>query len=308
MKNLTILLIVSLVSVSAYPQLFHANITFESNGQLIEIDTSQPFNVWQIGTPNKSYMDSAYSTPFAIISDTLNTYPINNFSSFQVKIIPNLFGWLWGTGSIRFMHKYDFELNKDGGFIEVKYDADTNWTNIILDTIPEIFVYGSNFYSKSDTITENIPAFTGNSNGWVLSQIDWAWCMMVKSYFHDSLTIRFSCKSDSIETNQEGWLIDDIEIVLYECTGSIDNFNSKFNISKVIPNPVVNTSQLQFINQHNTLTKVDIYNIAGKKVRSIETTFNHIDIKGQYYNQGTYIYHIIQDNVNLSTGKFIIIK
>ncbi|MDA3953800.1 MAG: transposase [Bacteroidales bacterium] len=40
-------------------------------------DSSEP-PIWQIGTPNKTFFDSAYSSPNAIITDTVNYYPINN--------------------------------------------------------------------------------------------------------------------------------------------------------------------------------------------------------------------------------------
>lgn len=306
MKQITVLIILCMVSIIAFSQQTHyeANIDFENNIHLVQIDTTQILNVWQIGTPMKTFLDSAYTIPFAIITDTVNNYPINNFSSFQVKILPPP-ECCWGIGIVNFMHKYDFEQNKDGGFIEVKYDADTNWTNIIFDADPEIYINGYNFYSESDTISGNIPAFTGNSNGWVYSQFEWAWQIGVKSMFHDSLTIRFTMKSDSIETNQEGWLIDNIYLVLFDCTGDIDFINSNF--SKLFPNPIVDISCLIFENQFNKQTMINIFDLLGKKIKTIKTTSDKVMIKRNDFNEGIYSYQIIQDNVNIRSGKFVVI-
>ncbi len=165
MKNFYFLTLLSFLFLNGYSQiLYEASIDFETNSQLAVIDTSQPDNVWQIGIPQKIFFDSAFSTPYAIITDTVANYPVNNYSSFEIKILPS--NICWGIGSLSFIHKYDFEQNKDGGFIDVKYDDDTTWTNIIFDSDP-LFTYSNSFYSNADTITGNIRAFTGTSNGWV---------------------------------------------------------------------------------------------------------------------------------------------
>lgn len=308
MKQLLVFLTVSLISIISYSQTqFSADINFESNSQLVDIDTTQTNNLWQIGIPQKSILDSAYSAPFAIITDTINPYQSNNFSSFQVKIItPN--SSCWGIGNLTFVHKYDFELNKDGGFIEVKYDNDTNWTNIILDTDPDVFAQGNNFYTLSDTLIGNIPAFTGTSNGWIYSQFVWAWVIGVKSYYHDSLTIRFSIKSDSVDTYQEGWLIDNIFLQLDDCTGSIKNLDLISNSSKVFPNPVIGNSNICFSNQSNKLTVINVFDNFGDNVRSITTYLDKIEIANNEFENGIYSYQIIQNNEFIGNGKFVILK
>jgi hypothetical protein len=308
MKQILVFLGACLISISSFAQPhYSASIDFENNSQLIEFDTTQTNNLWQIGIPMKSLFNSAYSMPFAIITDTVDHYQTNNFSSFQVKIIPPP-GSCWGTGFMEFYHKYDFELNKDGGFIEVKYDDDTNWTNIILDTDPEVYINGYNFYTVADTITGGIPAFTGTANDWIFAQFEWAWQIGVKSSFHDSLTIRFSIKSDSVETNQEGWLIDNLNLVLYDCTSGIESLKTKTYTSKVFPNPVIEKSEICFTNELNTLTVVNVFNNAGVKVKSVETRSDKIEILNKEFAKGVFVYHIIQNNETVGNGKFVIAK
>lgn len=308
MKQILVFLGVCLVSVSSFAQThYSASIDFENNSQLIEIDTTQTNNLWQIGIPMKSFLDSAYSAPYAIITDTIDHYQTNNFSSFQVKMIPPP-GSCWGIGIMEFYHKYDFELNKDGGFIEVKYDNDTNWTNIILDTDPEVFINGYHFYTVADTITGGIPAFTGTSNGWIFSQFEWAWQIGVKSSFHDSLTIRFSINSDPFETNQEGWLIDNLNLQLYDCTSSIESYETKPYTSKVFPNPVIEKSEIRFTNELNTLSVINIFNNSGVIVKSVATRSNKIEILNKEFVKGVFAYQIIQNNETVGNGKFVIIR
>jgi Secretion system C-terminal sorting domain len=306
MKKSTFLILLILIASTVKSQSHYSKtINFESNRQLVEIDTLQQTNIWQIGQPQKSFLDSAYSIPYAIITDTINSYPINNLSSFQVKIYSPPQS-CWGIGSLNFMHKYDFELNKDGGYIEVKYDNDTNWTNIIFDMEAELGIYLNEFYTETDTILGGIPAFTGSSATWKYSEIMWIWFMGVRPFIHDSLTIRFTMKSDAIETNNEGWLIDNIQLLLEDCTGSIQYLNATKNSSFVYPNPMLNNSVLKFENPSKQKAKIDIFDISGKPVRSIETTNDKVDIRSQDLSKGIYTYQIHRDNLLIGTGKFIV--
>ncbi len=309
MKQIYLLAILSIINIKMYSQIqihYSASINFESNSHLVEIDTSQIPNIWQMGKPNKTILNSAYSVPYGIITDTINTYPINNFSSFQIKILPPPFS-CWGTGYLSFVHKYDFENKKDGGFIEVKYDQDTNWTNIIFDTQP-LFHYSSNLYSDSDTIIGNIPAYTGTLNGWGYTDIMWVWQMGVKSEFHDSLTIRFSIKSDSNNTNQEGWLIDNISLQLEDCTGKIISSNIKSDCSNIYPNPVVKTSVLEFSNNSKALTKISIFDLNGKVIKCTDIYENNVLINKNDFIEGVYHYQISQNDNIIGAGKFLISK
>lgn len=308
MKKATLLIILCTISTFAFSQLYEATINFESNSYLIEIDSTQTNNVWQIGTPSKSLMDSAYSVPYAIVTDTINSYPTNNTSSFKIKIISPPNQNCWGVFFMSFRHKYDFEPNKDGGYIEVQYDTIPIWTNIILDTVPELQNSGWNIYSTSDTILGGIPAFTGTSNGWILSSFDLIYQMGVKSYIHDSLTIRFTMKSDSAETLQEGWMIDNISLWLGPCTGGIEQDDSNPNYSKVFPNPIVGSSTLNFTSPFNGISTIDIFDVTGKIIQSFETSANNVQLRKQDYKEGIYFYQVSQGKENICSGRFVILN
>ena len=60
---------------------------FESPTDIpIEIDSLNASNIWQIGEPSKTLFSSARSNPNALVTDTLNNYPVNDSSSFIVRI------------------------------------------------------------------------------------------------------------------------------------------------------------------------------------------------------------------------------
>jgi hypothetical protein len=290
-------------------EIFNSYIDFETNNDLIKIDTSQSDNIWQIGVPSKILFNSGYYAPKAIVTDTLNNYPINNLSTFQIKIIPDTtVAWYgqWGVGVLNFWHKYDMESNKDGGYIEIKYDNDTNWTNVIFDSLPEFGINHNNFYSSSDTIEGNIPAFTGTSSTWTFSQFEWNWCFGVKGYDHDSIVIKFIFKSDSTNTNQEGWLIDDLTFYIDLCGGGFPELGNDNIMSFVYPNPVTDISYFKIDSPLHDTKDILIYNSLGVLKKTLKSASDKTIIRNTDYNQGVYYYNVITNDIIISKGKFII--
>ncbi len=285
---------------------FWANITFENNASLVKIDNSQLDNIWQIGTPSKVVFDSAASVPFAIVTDTLNAYPPKNISSFEIKILPPP-NSCWGTGYLYFSHKYDTRPGLDGGFVEIRYDDSLTWKNIIFDDDPECGFYTSDYYAPTDTIVGGIAAFSGDSDGWRGCGVEWIWQMGVKSFEHDSLTIRFTFKSEAGETNHEGWMIDDIHLALLDCTGGIlegKQLNLPVNLS---PNPLSAYSIIGFSQKPDKEYFISIFDSRGRLVREIpvigETpaTLNKND-----FQPGLYLINISENGLFKYSGKFIV--
>lgn len=80
----------------------------------------------------------------------------------------------------------------------------------------------------------------------------------------------------------------------------------KCNISiKLYPNPIVNISTFEIINQQSELKYLEFYNISGKKVRTIETKENKIIINRHNFKSGFYIYKLIIENKLTKCGKII---
>jgi len=122
-----------LLRISGWGQayiLFDLRITFEDSAQYAVIDQSLSDNIWQKGSPHKTFFDSAYTVPYAIVTDTSGLYPVNNLSAFKVKM--EYLGSCWGVGFLEFWHKYDMDPGHAGGYIDVSYDTSGSYQNVIL--------------------------------------------------------------------------------------------------------------------------------------------------------------------------------
>jgi hypothetical protein len=284
------------------PIMFTDTITFETpHSSNLRIDTSQSGSIWKIGVPAKTYFNSSYTFPNAIFTDT-GYYPNNNYSYFDLIIKNNPWGWIgWGEGILGFWHKYDTDTLMDGGFINVSYDGGNIWKNIIEDSIA-MYTGPTDFYMGSDTITGGIPAFNGHSNGWVFSQVYWLWELGVKNGPQDSLILRFVFKSDSIDNNKEGWLIDQIFFNAYSISAVNDIFND--NQIKIIPNPVKDIFYIEVPVSQSDYT-FELFDNIGKRIlekKNIRTKKFSVDISN--FDKGMYFYKLFSSE-KLFTGKIL---
>ncbi len=311
MKKITLFLFIITLTFSLvhgqYGSLIYTDtINFETSHNWVHLDTSITNNIWRIGIPSKTYLDSAYSIPYAIITDTINSYPINNYSYFDIIIDDDSPGWwMWGEGIISFWHKYDTDSLKDGEYIEVSYDGGNSWMNIINDSLA-METSNINFYTNSDTILGNIPAFSGHSGGWIYSEFYWFWNALVKEFPQDSLIVRFIFKSDSIQTNKEGWLIDNIVFNGYEIIGDISYITLGSEKVKLYPNPVKDFFTIEFSNPKNDKFILELFDNLGKQImkkKNIKT--DKINISKINLDKGIYYFKLFNDD-EIHTGKILI--
>ncbi len=189
---------------------FDFNSVQDSSDYYFEFDSSQVNNIWQVGLPSKPIFNFGYQQPRALLTDSVNAYPINNISSFQFSLINC--GSQWGVGCggsywgpyFDLVHRIESDQGADGGTIEVSHDNGVSWTNLISDSINAPSVMIGNIYSINDTVSSlGKPGFSG-SVGWDVIQFFYQ-----SSYpaTYDTITIRFTFASDSIQTNRDGWMI-----------------------------------------------------------------------------------------------------
>lgn len=310
MKNKIILIILLFVFVKVNaqigPVIYSDTNYFESPNIHLEIDTTQIGNLWQIGTPMKPIFNAAYSPTHAIITDTLNNTPQNNLSSFTLKFLPDF----WGSGKLTFRHQYDMDSLHAGGYIDISYNGGTDWVNIVNDTMsPDgfynwMFTNSNNFYSRQDTIYGNIPAFTGSSNGWQLSEYVWVYMMMVKwNIPSDSILIRFNFISDATAINKEGWMIDDITFNGYQIMGGIETYQNDNSLIRIFPNPA---NEYINIESKTDLKSIKMYSVDGKLVYDSEINKKHsTKISMNAFKQGVYFIKTVDINENTSFNKII---
>jgi hypothetical protein len=242
---------------------------FSTNCLSVHLDTTIPSNIWRIGQTSKT--DFLPSTS-AIVTALSVPYPINNDSYFDVTVYGIKYNYI--NPLITFDHKYISDTLNDGGYIEVSFDQGSTWKNVVYDSTM-FYNFGNtgrtNIYSTIDTITGKIPSFNGASNGWVHSEIEWAWWMMTKSVndfsfpASDTLILRFHFKSDNTQTNKAGWIIDNINISNIIIGGVDDIFPDNAYIS-ISPNPVSEYANVQLMKENVFIHSIGLYDALGNCV------------------------------------------
>jgi len=257
-------------------------------------------NLWEIGMPDKAYFNAAHTSDYAIMTDTNDFYTSGCNDYFYLSIPYPQPDW-WGEGILSFYHKFDTDTLTDGCTIELSYDNGNTWLNVMGDTnhINTVFI---GLYS--DTLNNGTYAFSGKSNGWQYVELYWFWIALVKQdapkIFFDTLMVKFTFTSDNINTNKEGWMLDDIVFRGYSVTGFINEADN----STVKVYPVPSSDKVIFESDSKALNGLDfiLYDITGKIVKTgkiSEHTITITDLKN-----GLYFYEILMDN-EVFRGKIV---
>ncbi len=188
-----------------YQQHFDGADTSSGNSIIIIPDTAAA-NIWQVGKPQKTLFHAASTIPNVLVTDTINYYPVNNISRFSFKYNVQ---YPWGVLALQWMQKLDMDLHKDGGIIEYSKDTGQTWISVFNN--PNIL----NFYGfqpgNSDTTYTGKRAFSGTDTIWRN-----IWVCFTPNYFNQMQDIyfRFTLQTDSVNTNKEGWMIDNLMLNL----------------------------------------------------------------------------------------------
>lgn len=237
----TILLLALSACLNLHSQ--HYNQAFDGNSVnpiTVVLDTS-PSNVWQIGKPQKTLFKSAKSVPRVIVTDTLNSYPVNNVSRFTFAVQSPPSSPAIGPFALRWVQKLDLDTMLDGAIVEFSSNG-VNWQNA--HNNPNVYQFYGFKPSSKDTMPSGEFSFSGRDTTW--RDI---WLCIGKPFFsqNDSLFFRFTLKSDGIQNNREGWMI--------------DNFMTNFTIF----HPVKEISQIDPVVVYPNIT-TGIVNIEMKKI------------------------------------------
>ncbi len=280
---------------------------FEAPCSYIVIDTSSHDNIWQSGTPAKSYFSSAYSAPQAMVTDTLNTYPVNNDSYFEL-CIPILNTLFTMNTMISFQHKFNSDTMKDGGYIKVQYFKDSAWRNIAHDTLAAsnaVFFNCENLYGVHDTLYNGQAGFSGSSD-WVETKLQWIWMLPVKDeYYPDTIRLRFHFISDDINNNKDGWMIDNLEIDALDLGGSIGEFADNTHIT-AMPNPSQDKISVSISTKNTGNFFAELFDMFGRKVSEYSGIRNNsfIIYRG-HLNSGVYFLVLKNGNKIVAVKKII---
>jgi hypothetical protein len=177
---------------------------FEPNAQnnlLVTVGTNTD-NVWQIGAPSKTLFTAASTTPNAIVTLTSGVYPKGNVSTFSFAVA-HYTTCNFCPYALQWNQKLDMEFGKDGGIVEFSNDGQT-WQNALVSSSTYQF-YG--FMPGSVSSTSGQACFSGTDNAW---RSIWLCLSAPVANVNDSIFYRFTFRSDTVQTSQEGWMIDNV--------------------------------------------------------------------------------------------------
>lgn len=289
--------------------IFHI-INFDSTYNYINIGNSSQ-NLWQVGKPHKTFFDSAYTLPFAMVTDTLNNYPISNYSYFDLYIGDFSLEGYYVDIFIDFWHKIDTDTLKDGGFITVSWDKGLTWMNIINDTVYNGEKPGNtslgipNLYSTDNILFNGEYGFSGHTNDWKHTTLGWWIPPMKKSFPPDTMIIRFNFISDSIDNPKEGWMIDNIRLFSIDMGSGVTDINSKSNILSVFPNPYVTTTEISLDKTYENVD-LSVFNLQGEIIK--KKTYRNcskMNLDRTEIENGLYFLQITLDKKIIETKKII---
>jgi hypothetical protein len=272
-------------------------IDFEDTAKIktyILLDTNQG-NLWRIGKPNKSIIHTAYSGNYAIMTDLNKPYPTNNKSSFIIKYFSSDEIKEGGTVYIFGQYKFDSDSLIDTGIVEYSIDKGYYWLNIML-------YHGWWGWGIQDS-NDKQPMFSGNvTDRW--HQFSFSLPTIEASTALDSLYIRFTFISDSIDNSKEGWIIDNLNLFYYG-PGSIRNI--KENIKFIIyPNPAKNSETINVFCKESNIEFLTIYNTIGAKVFEKKQPETNTTLNCNTFNKGIYFVQLSDSHGNNAVKKIII--
>lgn len=215
-------------------------------------DTSSISNqIWQIGPPQKVIFNSAHSSPNAIVTKLDTYYPISDTSTFIFREVASMQLEWPRAFYLSGYFKINTDTINDFGFIEFSPDNGNIWYKLS----PWIEYY--NGFMKTDSI------FTGNSNGWARFDIildDFSYNFNIQQ--GDTVAYRFTFISDSIQTNKEGWMIDDIGFDFFG--EGVPEFQNNNSIS-IYPNPTDGRLFIQ-TTRENDKAVIQVFNSIGQTI------------------------------------------
>lgn len=303
MKKILIYLILFFISgVESFSQCSDEwlSINFDNDYCLdyIYVDSiSDTNNIWQIGTLNKAMADTNACSTIAIMTDTVNPYPVNDTSSFVIKTVAT-FGIYYGCKNISGNYYVQSDSLNDFGTIEFSPDNGLSWYDMLNDTI-----YSANFFWFSK------PVLTGNSNE--CKYFDGVLCDIGSAFginVGDTILYRFTFISDSIFDNKSGLLFDNFQF--WDYVEGISEIRFLSVKSKVYPNPVDEYFTIEFDNPDAASFDLAVYDIHSRPVlKQDDITSDKIPLNAALFKPGIYLYKITNvPESKRSWGKFVVLE
>ena len=312
----------ALCSYSTHAQNFL--LTFEDTAVINQVfytdSTIDPQGVWQIGAPQKSFMDSAFTQPYALVTSLDSFLPVNTNASFIITL-PGYIGNFSGGGLLTFTHKFSFDSAHGGGYIEFSIDTGRHWHGIF----PADSVNCENSFQRNTivdgqyivppmwrdslhryTLPGGINYYTGTDSTWINDSISFPTFYFGKTTQLTQYMFRFTAFTDSISASSAGWLIDNIRFSQFGiyCGGGINEINSSH--LKVFPDPVTDAFDISILNEHESDYTVIVYDLAGRPVIRQSFSGQELIINRGEVASGSYFIQVLDTKTQNAFQKRIV--
>lgn len=267
------------------------NQTFDGNSVnpiIFFLDTAQS-NVWQIGQPQKTFFNGAYSPSNAIVTHTANPYPVNNISrfTFGVPTYTNGYSYFY---ALRWVQKLDLDTGLDGGIVEISSDQ-VNWQNA--HNNPNVYQFYGFKPANKDTLPSGEFAFSGRDTTW---RDIWLCLRSTVASQNDTLYVRFSLKSDGIQTNRDGWMIDN---VMYSTT-IIHPVKEISELGPVVVYPNITTGmvniEMKKISDTDMIDDIELIDESGRVVERFGKNYTKVVLDISNHKPGLYYLKVTVHN------------
>jgi len=257
-------------------------------------DFSINSNLFETGSsPKNPYLNDVFGYN-ALMTDTVNNYTKNNFSSIRIKV--RCVECNNGEFSIYFYHKLDCDSLNDGGLVQYSTNDGTTWDNIINCSFCNLI----NFYDTNDSITSmDDVGFNKSVSDWEMSGI-----LLNSQENASEIDFRFVFSSDSSDNAKLGWSIDNFSVG--SSTVMVPE-NITTNEIELFPNPITDISVSYLKDPVDIINSIAIYDITGKTIITEKNILcrQYLLHRNDFY-PGLYIYTIETVSNRHLFGKFIV--
>jgi hypothetical protein len=308
MKKITLLYTAMFCTLLTFAQFSCFNYFEENQSMNCEFSlnlTIPQGSLWQIGKPQKQLFNSSSTIPNALVTDTLNFIPNSDTSKFYFHF-NLLHEYVWASTNIlavEWNQKIDFKKGVEGGAVEFSVDTGDTWHNAF--NSPYVYNYYGFDTANIDTLEDGNIVFSGKdstwSNVWLCFDVSWM------NEVSDSVIIRFTSISDSVNDNKEGWMIDNFGVhPTLVHTVAEQELEGYLN---VFPNPTSGRVDIvtEKINDFHVIEQIRLINQEGKVVEQWGTSPTKFWIDISNHPNGIYFIEIIT-NLKRETVKVILEK
>lgn len=278
-------------------------------GDTLQLDSIYGEPIWQIGSPDKPVFDSAWSAPNALVTDTALpfTAPGTSYASFHVPW-DYYFNNEWLT--LSFKHRMHVQPGNAFGWVEFYYpDPVEEWVRA--GDMVDLLNGEVQWNTTTGLQTDSGMVFTGSWN-WTQEQIDfvcWGWFTSTQyrsGLGTDSMHFRFVFQATSTDLTWDGWMIDDVNILLSPCLigGLADNGLDALEIG---PSPTHGKVWITCNDLIGTSLSMDVFRSDGVQIHSSNSLYSapiELDLKGR--SSGLHVIRI--SAMGMTTVRRVIIQ